>query len=76
MKLKDIAVAVLARHNDFTCKVQHSKNQIVVQSSSWPEETVLLLSPFYQQKLKNETFTEDDLEAILIESDRIQEKGM
>jgi hypothetical protein len=47
-----------------------------VQSSSWPEETVLLLSPFYQQKLKNETFTEDDLEAILIESDRIQEKGM
>lgn len=75
MKLKDIAVAILAKYDDFTCKVQNKKNQIVVQSSLWPNETVHLLSPYYQEKLRNNEFTEKDLENVLVEADRIHTKG-
>lgn len=76
MNLKEIAAAVVQYDSTFACRVQHKKNQIVVKCADWPDETVLLLSPYYQQRVFNGTFNKEDLENLFVEVDRIREYGM
>lgn len=72
MKLKEIAAAVEHYAPEFTCKTQPRKHQIILQSK---EETILLLSPYYQQRIAEDRFNEADLAAILVEVDRIIRYG-
>ena len=71
MKIKEIAIAVLQQHEEFTCKIQRKNNQLLLQSSNWPDETFCLLSPTYQNKIRDDSFTENDLQEVLIEAERI-----
>lgn len=75
MKLSEISKAIQDYNEHLTCKVQRKKNQILVQSDACEGETALLLSPYYQQKLENDTFTQDDLEELKVEADRIYKIG-
>lgn len=75
MKLSDICKAIQAHNEHLTCKVQRKKNQILVQSNACEGETAVLLSPYYQQKLENDTFTIGDLEELKVEADRIYKSG-
>ena len=76
MTLKQIADAIIQYDNTFACRIQHKKNQILVTCADWPDEVVVLLSPYYQRRLVDGCFSQNDLEEIFIEIDRIRLYGM
>lgn len=76
MTLKHLADLIVQHDNTFACRVQHKKNQILVKCADWPDEVILLLSPYYQQRLSDGSFSQDDLEGIYAEIDRIRLYGM
>ena len=76
MTLKDIARQVVQYDDTFSCKIQRNKNQILVTCNDWPDEVVTLLSPYYQDKIARQAFSQKDLEGILAEVDRIRLYGI
>ena len=75
MKLKEISQAIVNYAQGLSCKTQPRKHQIILQYEGFPEETVYLLSPYYQERVANGDFNEADLAAILVEVDRIMLYG-
>ena len=73
--LRDIAKAVVQSDERVTCKIQTSKNQIIVKTTTFPDEVVVLLSPYYQDKLEKGTLNKEDIEALLVETQRIIKIG-
>lgn len=73
--LRDIAKAIVQSDERVTCKIQTSKNQIIVKTTTFPDEVAFLLSPYYQDKMKKGTFDEKDIEALLVETQRIIRTG-
>lgn len=73
--IRDIAKAIVQSDERLSCKIMTKQNQIVVKTTTFPDEVVYLLSPYYQAKLKAGTITEQDVEALLIESERIIRTG-
>lgn len=76
MTLKEIAAQILTHDETFACKIQNKKTQILVKCNDWPDETVVLLSPYYQQRIADGLFDQNDMDAVLIEVDRIRRFGM
>lgn len=72
MKLKEIAQTITNYSPGLSCKTQPRKHQIILQ---YEEETVYLLSPYYQERVANGEFNEADMAAILTEVDRIMRYG-
>ena len=75
MTLKEIAAAIKEEYPETTCVLKTKDAQIWLKSERWPDETFVLLSPYYQQRIKDGTFGPIDLSGILIEVDRIQRRG-
>lgn len=73
--IRDIAKAIVQSDERLSCKILTKQNQIVVKTTTFPDEVVYLLSPYYQAKLKAGAITEQDIEALLIESERIIRTG-
>ena len=72
MKLKEISQAITNYAPGLSCKTQPRKHQIILQ---YEEETIYLLSPYYQERVANGEFNEADMAAILVEVDRIMRYG-
>lgn len=75
MTLKEIATTIQLEYPGTVCKVKLKENQIWLQSDRWPDETFLLLSPHYQNRIRDGMFNDLDMKCILIEVDRIQRWG-
>ena len=75
MTLKEAALAIKNEYPMASCKLKPKEYQIWLQTELWPDETFVLLSPYYQQRIKDGTFCELDLRYVLIEVDRIQRWG-
>lgn len=75
MTLKEIALAIKDEYPQTSCKLKPKSFQIWLQTELWPDETFVLLSPYYQQRIKDGTFGSADLDGVLIEVDRIQRWG-
>ena len=73
--LRDIAKAVVQSDERVACKIQTSKNQIIIKTTTFPDEVAFLLSPYYQDKLKKGTLNKEDIEALLVETQRIIKIG-
>lgn len=75
MKLKEISQAITNHAPGISCKTQPRKHQIILHCEAFPEETIYLLSPYYQERLAKDEFDAKDMAAILIEVDRIMRYG-
>lgn len=76
MTLRKLADLIVQHDNTFACRIQTKKNQILVKCADWPDEVIILLSPYYQQRLTEGSFDQNDLEGIFAEIDRIRLYGM
>lgn len=76
MSIKEIARRIVQHDESFSCRIRPKLTQIELKCSLWPDETVRLLSPYYQAKIRGGTFDEGDLENVLIEVDRIKRFGV
>ena len=75
MTLKEVVSAIKNEYPQISCKMKPKDFQIWLQTELWPDETFVLLSPYYQQRIKDGTFDSADLAGVLIEVDRIQRWG-
>lgn len=76
MNIKDIAEAIIAIDQGLSCKVSNKHQQIKLFSESQPGEVKILLSPYYQKRLKENVFNNDDLEGVLEEVKTFMEQGV
>ena len=75
MTLKEIASAIKDEYPQTSCRMKPKDSQIWLQTELWPDETFVLLSPYYQQRIKDGTFDSADLGGVFIEVDRIHRRG-
>lgn len=76
MSIKEIAQRIVQHDESFSCRIRNKLTQIEVRCSDWPNETILLLSPYYQSKIREGAFDEGDMEGLLAEVDRIKRFGI
>lgn len=74
--LREVAQGIVSYDESFSCRIRPKLMQIEVRCSSWPDETTVLLSPYYQNKLREGTFCENDMDGVLAEIDRIKRFGI
>lgn len=67
MNIKDVAQAITESYDGIECKVSVKHQQIKLKSAGEPGEVKILLSPYYQKKLKDGSFDAGDLGGVLEE---------
>lgn len=67
MTLKDIANAISEIDDTLYCKCSIKNQQIKLYSTKHPDEVKILLSPYYQKHIKENCFSEEDLDGVIEE---------
>ena len=73
--LKDISKAVLESNENLSCTCSYKNNQILLKTKTFPDEVMCLLSPYYQKRIEDEKFNDNDMQAVIGEAKRFVQIG-
>jgi len=76
--LKDIASNIAKEYPDLHLNLATQSNQIILSTSEKrpkDREVIFLLTPYYQTRITNHVFSDEDMQAILIEVERFCRLG-
>lgn len=73
--LRDIANKLTEHDENLSCTCSYKNNQIVLQTQTFPEEVKYILSPYYQERIKNTEFNNRDMRGVIHEADHFVKYG-
>lgn len=73
--LKEIAKAVIESDDNLSCTCSSKNNQIILKTKTFPYEVMILLSPYYQERIIAGKFNDKDLKEVIGEAKRFVEIG-
>ena len=73
--LKEISKQVLESDENLSCTCSYKNNQIILKTKTFPDEVMCLLSPYYQERIRDEKFNDKDMKALIVEAKRFVQIG-
>ena len=73
--LKEVSNKVLESDDNLSCTCSYKNNQIMLKTKTFPDEVMCLLSPYYQKRILDEKFNDEDMKAVIKEAKRFVQIG-